>query len=139
MHSGTLSPNSPPPTLVKLNWRNEAAMPTLIAEDGELRQHRPRLRRLLEQSDGPVRIASPYVTHRELLIGAPNRDIRLLTTLLPMDIVSGATSIETLRAFLKAKVRCKFLPDRPRFHAKVYIFGTHKAPWSRPQISRITH
>jgi hypothetical protein len=40
----------------------------LLAEEGRQRQHRLRLWQLLESADGPVRIASAYVTDRELLV-----------------------------------------------------------------------
>ena len=68
-------------------------MPKLLAEEGRQRQHRLRLRQLLESADGPVRVASAYVTDRELLVGVRNRDVRLVTSLLPMDIASGATRL----------------------------------------------
>jgi HKD family nuclease len=52
-----------------------------------------------------------------------NRDIRLLTSLLPMDIASGATSLEALRVLIESGVECRYLREHPRLHAKVYIFG----------------
>ena len=64
-------------------------MCSVIAEHDHDRQHRPRLRRLLESSDDPVRIASAYVTDRELLLGTSGQEIRLVTSLVPMDIASG--------------------------------------------------
>jgi hypothetical protein len=102
-------------------------MPQLLAEDGRERQHRLRLRQLLASSDGPVRIASAYVTDRELLASVRCGDIRLVTSLLPMDIASGSTSIETLRVLIESGVKCRCVPDRPRLHAKVYVFGTSSA------------
>src|SRR4051794_8645600 len=63
----------------------EVAMPDVIAEDGRDRQHRLRLRHLLESTSDPVRIVSPYVTDRELLLGSQEREIRLVTSLFPMD------------------------------------------------------
>lgn len=104
-----------------------SSMPKLLAEDGCQRQHRLRLRRLLQSTDGPVRIASAYVTDREFLIGGGALDVRLITSLSPMDIASGATSLETLRALIESGVKCRFLPDRPRLHAKVYVFGAKSA------------
>jgi hypothetical protein len=102
-------------------------MPELIAEEGGQRHHRRRLRQLLEAAGGPVRIASAYVTDRELLLGVSDRDVRLVTSLLPMDITSGATSLETLRALIESGVICRCVPVRPRLHAKVYIFGAAAA------------
>ncbi len=102
-------------------------MAKVIAEHGHDRQHRPRLCHLLKSSDDPVRIASAYVTDRELLLSTSGRNIRLVTSLAPMDIASGATSLETLGALIDAGVDCRFVPERPRFHAKVYVFGKESA------------
>lgn len=74
-----------------------------------------------------LRIASAYVTDRELLTGTPDRERRLLISLLPMDVASEATSIETLGTLIKSGVNCRRLSERPRLHAKVYIFGTSSA------------
>ncbi len=99
-------------------------MNALILEDGsQKRRHRVRLRDLLASNKGIVRIASAYVTDRELLSDIGNRDIRLLVSLLPMDIASGAMSLETLRWMIDTGVDIRVLPDRPRLHAKTYIFG----------------
>ena len=102
-------------------------MGDLVVEDGNQRYHRQRLNALLKNTQGTVRIASAYVTDRELLIGTKNRNIRLLVSLVPMDIASGATSLETLRALIESGVECRSLSDRPRLHAKVYIFGNATA------------
>jgi hypothetical protein len=110
-------------------------MPDVIAEDGRDRQHRLRLRQLLESTSDPVRVASPYVTDRELLLGARGREIRLVTSLLPMDIASGATSLETLGALVDAGVKCRFVPNRPRLHAKVYVFGKKAAVVSSANLT----
>jgi len=99
-------------------------MNTLILEDGTpQRRHRARLGDLLATTTGIVRIASAYVTDRELLSDIRGRDTRLLISLLPMDIASGAMSLETLRWMLDSGVEIRVLPDRPRLHAKTYIFG----------------
>ena len=111
-------------------------MLAVIAEIGPKRQHRQRLHHLLESTPGLVRIASPYVTDRELLLGKRGRDIRLITTLLPMDIASGATSVETLCALMKAGVNCRFVPERPRLHANVYLFGTEAAVVSSANLTQ---
>jgi hypothetical protein len=110
-------------------------MHNVIAERGQDRQHRPRLRRLLESSDDAVRIASAYVTDRDLLLGTRGREIRLVTSLVAMDIASGATSLETLGAFINAGVECRFVPERPRLHAKVYIFGEEAAVVSSANLT----
>lgn len=100
-------------------------MSILILEDGtSKRHHRTRLDNLLAKTGGIVRIASAYVTDRELLKDVGSRDTRLLISLLPMDIASGAMSIETLRWMLDSGIRIRALSDRPRLHAKTYIFGT---------------
>ena len=91
------------------------------------RLHRPRIEELLRGKSGIVRIASAFVTERKLLKDAPKQDIRLLISLLPMDVVSGATSTETLGALISSGVACRYLSQRPRFHAKTYIFGSENA------------
>jgi PLD-like domain len=110
-------------------------MPDVIAENGRDRQHRLRLRHLLESTNGPVQIASAYVTDRELLLGTPGREVRLVTSLLAMVIASGATSLETLGALIDAGVKCRFVPDRPRLHAKVYVFGNKAAVVSSANLT----
>ncbi len=95
----------------------------ILAESGMPRCHRHRLEELLRSTNGPVRIASAYVTDRELLRTKSSLDIRLLTSLDLFDLASGATSIESLRALIESGVTCRYVPDRPRLHAKVYIFG----------------
>jgi len=102
-------------------------MPELIAEDGGQRLHRQRLRDLIDNTKGTLRVASAYVTDRDLLIGIKNRKVCLLTSLLPMDIASGATSIEALLSLIESGVECRCLLERPRLHAKVYIFGSSSA------------
>jgi len=102
-------------------------MPRLIAEGGRDRLHRRLLRELLDDTKGQVRIASAYVTDRDLLLRANGRPTYLLTALSPMDIASGATSLESLRAIIDAGAEVRVLPERPRLHAKVYIFGRSAA------------
>ena len=102
-------------------------MRNLIAEDGGQRQHRQHLSALRDATVGTVRIASAYVTDRGLLIGIKNRKVRLLTSLMKMDIASGATNLETVGALVQAGVECRFFGERPRLHAKVYIFGDASA------------
>jgi hypothetical protein len=74
-----------------------------------------------------VRVASAYITDSDLLLGATNRKVRILTSLLPMDVISRATSLDSLRSLVDAGVECRCLSDRPRLHAKVYIFGEQYA------------
>jgi len=99
----------------------------VIAEDGGQRQHRQSLQKLLEATTGSLRIASAYVTDRQLLLGRKNRKVQLLTSLMRMDIISGATSLAALRSLIEAGVHCRCLSDGPRLHAKVYIFGGDSA------------
>jgi hypothetical protein len=95
-------------------------MRPIIAEVGT---HRERLREKLATTQGSVRVASAYVTETRLLLDAGSRDIRLLTTLSTMDLVSRATSLDSLRTLVEAGVQCRSLPNHPKLHAKVYIFG----------------
>ena len=103
-------------------------MNNLILEDGSpKRNHRRHLNGLLTSTTGILRFASAYVTDRDLLTRAPDRERHLLISLLPMDVASGATSLETLGTLIKSGVECRALPERPRLHAKVYIFGASHA------------
>jgi hypothetical protein len=103
------------------------SMATLLVEGGKQRFHRKRLLELLADVKGPVLIASAYVTDRDLLLQAGDRETNLITALSPIDIASGATSLESLRALLEAGVQVRILPNKPRLHAKVYIFGSAAA------------
>ena len=101
---------------------------SLILEDGSpTRMHRKRLESLLTSTTGPVRIASAYVTDSDLLTKPAKRDRRLLVSLMAMDIASGATRLETIGTLIKSGVECRTLGERPRLHAKVYIFGASHA------------
>lgn len=103
-------------------------MHKFILEDGTpLRRHRRRLNELLASTKGSLRIAAAYVTDREFIKKAMGRDISLLLSLSPGDIASGATSVETLGWMIRSSVECRVLPDRPKLHAKVYIFGSSNA------------
>jgi hypothetical protein len=65
-------------------------MDTVIAGAG---LHRARLRQLFRSTAGPVRIATAYLTETGLLAEFGGRDMRLLTSLSAMDVISGATSL----------------------------------------------
>ena len=99
----------------------------LLAEDGNDRQHRESLAKTLAATGDPVRIAAAYVTDSELLLAGKNRRIQLLTSLVRMDIVSGATSLAALRSLVQAGVQCRSFSGGGRLHAKVYIFGDEYA------------
>lgn len=100
----------------------------LILEAGESdRAHRIRLASLIENSDGPIRVASAYVTDRDFFFACRDRDRRLLTSLSPMDLASGSTSIKTLRALIESGVDIRIVNYSPRFHAKIYMFGASAA------------
>lgn len=111
-------------------------MPKLLAEDGVRRQHRQRLGGLFDDTQGTVRIASPYVTDRDLLLGEQGREIRLVTSLRLDDIASGATSLEVLDALVQSGVKCKVWSGGPRLHAKVYVFGTTSALVTSANLTR---
>ena len=109
----------------------------LILEDGiPDRRHKARLIELMSSTTGIIRIASAYVTERQVLTSQPERDRRLLISLLPMDVASGAMSIESLCALLESGVECRVLPQRPRLHAKVYIFGSSIAVVTSANLTR---
>lgn len=99
-------------------------MGTVIAGAG---LHRERLLQLLGTTIGSVRIATAYLTESTLLTDLGSRDVRLLTGLSAMDIVSGATSLKSLETLVRSGVQCRSLPAYPRFHPKVYIVGNDSA------------
>jgi hypothetical protein len=111
-------------------------MSTVIVENGRDRQHRPSLRKLLETTKGPVRIASAYVTDTELLFGIKNRTVQLLISLLRMDVISGATSLESLRLLIESGVECRCVSNGPRLHGKVYMFGDDYAVVSSANLTK---
>lgn len=110
----------------------------ILAEERGTRQHGPRFQSLLKSADDLVRVASAYVTDATLLLGAKARNIRLLTQYSPLDIVCGATSLPTLSALVDRGVQCRFAPERPKLHAKVYIFGDSTAIVSSANLTRPT-
>ena len=89
--------------------------------------HRKRFEELLATTVGTVRIASAYVTEAELFAERGCRDVRLLIGLSTMDLVAGATSLDSLETLICNGVECRVLPQVPRFHAKLYIFGGETA------------
>jgi hypothetical protein len=112
-------------------------MNKVILENGTAKQvHRNRLNALLASTQGTVRIAPAYVTDRDLLTRSPKRERRLLLSLMPMDIASGATSLESLGTLVKSGVDCRTLLERPRLHAKVYIFGSSRAVITSANLTR---
>jgi phosphatidylserine/phosphatidylglycerophosphate/cardiolipin synthase-like enzyme len=96
-------------------------MITLITENGG-KQHLHTFRRLLQSTKQNIKIASAYVTDYDLIRHSRVSDIRLLTSLSRMDVISGATSPEALLLLTESGVVCKCMPGSPRFHVKVYIF-----------------
>jgi hypothetical protein len=109
----------------------------LIAEsESGRRQHRNKLQSLLKKTDGTVRIASAYVTDTHLLSGIKDRDVRLLTYLSKMDIIGGASSLDSLTALIKAGVQCRYMSHGPRLHAKVYVFDDKSAVVTSANLTR---
>ena len=109
----------------------------LIAEsDSGERQHRNILHSLIKQTEGVVRIASAYVTDTHLLSDIKNRDVRLLTYLSRMDIIGGASSLDSLTALIKDGVRCRYISSGPRLHAKVYVFDDQSAVVTSANLTR---
>jgi hypothetical protein len=98
-------------------------MKKVIAEDGSDRQHASALEGLLNTTQGTVRVASPYITENPLAMALVGRRVEILTSLSPMDIVSGAMSLHALKALIDMGAECREMTSGPKFHAKVYIFG----------------
>lgn len=100
------------------------------------RQHRNTLHNLVKQTEGTVRIASAYVTDTSLLSGVKGRDVRLLTYISRMDIISGASSLDSLTVLIEAGVQCRYISNGPRLHAKVYMFGAESAVVTSANLTR---
>lgn len=111
-------------------------MPKVVAEDGRRRKHRHFLQNLLETTKGPVRIASAYITDTDMLFGIENREVQVLTCLSPMDILSGATSLESVNSLIQTGVKCRDLSGGPKLHAKVYMFGNEVAFVTSANLTR---
>lgn len=112
---------------VPLQPRGNAMLEVIVETEGGRRQHRSRLRGLLKKTDGLVRVASAYVTDTDLLDGLETRNVRLLVSLLRTDIITGASSLESMRSLTKSGVHCRCVAGGPRLHAKVYIVGNEFA------------
>lgn len=108
----------------------------ILENGGSERFHSRRLSSLIKSSDGPIRVASAYVTDREFFFECKTRERRLLTSMNPMDVASGATSIETLRALIESGVEIRIVNHSPRFHAKVYVFGESSAVVTSANLTR---
>lgn len=95
----------------------------ILAEQGSDEKHYERLKKLLATADGTVRIATAYITERELLSGRPRHEVRLLVPESITDIARGTISLHALASIIKTGLNGRFVPPLPKMHAKVYIFG----------------
>jgi hypothetical protein len=112
-------------------------MLNVIAEAKDAQgRHRRKLLDLLKGADGLVRIASAYVTDTELLSGLGTRSVHLLTSLSRLDLITGASSLESLRCLVESGVHCRCVVDGPRLHAKVYVFGDQAAVVTSANLTR---
>ncbi len=111
-------------------------MHKVVAEDGKQRKHRQFLQSLLETTEGPVRIASAYITDKDLLFGIGNREVHVLTDLSPLDIASGASSLESVASLIRKGAKCKDMSGGPKLHAKVYMFGNEVAFVTSANLTR---
>jgi hypothetical protein len=108
----------------------------IVELPGRSRSHRDLLHQLLASTTDEIRVASAYVTDRELLLAGKGRNRKLLTSLDPMDIASGATSLECLRALLQSSVDIRYHAIHPRLHAKLYLFGVSDAVVTSANMTR---
>jgi len=53
-----------------------------------------------------------------------------------MDIISGSTSLASLRSLIKVGVKCRCFSEGPRLHAKVYLFGKECAVVTSANLTR---
>lgn len=99
----------------------------VLAEADREERHYRRLKELLSSANGIIRIATAYLTERELLSRRQTHEVRLLVSDSLVDIARGAISLDALAGLLRAGVSGRFSPPSPRLHAKVYIFGEDTA------------
>lgn len=90
----------------------------------------------MTQTKGTIRIASAYVTDTLLMSGMEGRDLRLLTYLSTMDIIAGASSLDSLTKLIAAGVQCRYISKGPRLHAKVYLFDDQSAVVTSANLTR---
>ncbi len=107
----------------------------ILAEEGSDEKHYKRLKQRLANSDGMVRIATAYITERELISERLRHDIRLLVPDSIGDIARGTISLDALAGIIKTGVQGRFSPPSPKLHAKVYIFGNDGAIVSSANFS----
>src|SRR5882757_1523655 len=115
-------------------WRS--SMYKIIAEKGDGRLHDRQLKDLRDRTKGMICIASPYITDTTILSDNTVREFRILTSLLALDIITGATSIKSLSLIVEAGVSCAYYPQDPKFYAKVYIFGEEFAVVTSANLTR---
>jgi hypothetical protein len=101
----------------------------LILEELTSPGRREHFAHLSEEIEGAqqIKIVSPYVTHRTLICPERSQSIHLLTSLTDENLMSGATSIDSIRSLIKCGVECRSLELSRALHAKVYIFDDRKA------------
>lgn len=99
----------------------------VLAEAGSDEKHYRRLKELIGAANGAIRIATAYLTERELISRVMKHDVRLLVPDSLVDIARGAISLDALAGIIRAGVSGRFSPPAPRLHAKVYIFGEDTA------------
>jgi hypothetical protein len=110
---------------------------SLIAEAKSAeRQHRKMFKEWMDQTGCILRIASAYVTDTQLLSDLKGREVHLLTYISRMDLITGASSLESLIKLVKAGVQCSYISERPRLHAKVYLFDDQSAVVSSANLTR---
>jgi hypothetical protein len=100
-------------------------MGKLLTDDSHGRQHRSRLGQLIADTNGPIRVATAYVTDGDLL--ASDRPTCLLVGVTAQDVACGATKTEPLKKIVESGVQVRYLPIGPRMHAKIYVFGSSAA------------
>jgi len=111
-------------------------MHKIIDENGDGRLHDGQLKSLRDGTNGTIRIASPYITDVTVLSNSAGREFRILTSLSVLDVITGATSMESLKSIVEAGAHCAYCLQDPKFHAKVYIFGEELAIVTSANLTR---
>lgn len=102
-------------------------MVEVLAEAGSDTKHYKRLKKLLRDATGTTRIATAYLTERQLISRRLKHEVRLLVPDSIPDIARGAISLKALEDLIAAGVNGRFSAPSPKLHAKVYIFGDDTA------------
>ncbi|MEX1040894.1 MAG: phospholipase D family protein [Pirellulaceae bacterium] len=98
--------------------------------------HRSQIGKIISQTNGTIRIVSPYVSESNLFTDLDGREILLLTSCDIPDFIRGSSDFEAVKRLASSGVKIKLHQHSSFLHAKVYIFGDHHAVISSANCTR---